>query len=83
MALVSRPSTTRNNPLSDPQAARITSVGFDRFTDPNGAIVSSRLGDSVAVGRVTLFSELSANTAIHDFAKSYSLKGVGGLRLAF
>ncbi|MBB4839230.1 fibronectin-binding autotransporter adhesin [Sphingomonas kyeonggiensis] len=117
-----------------------STVGFDRFTDPNGATISSRLGDSlktrwgisldrqdarshiygvvnlsyewldgtvtevsgtpiarsnerlwselglggsVAVGRVTLFSELSANTAIHDFAKSYSLKGVGGLRLAF
>jgi fibronectin-binding autotransporter adhesin len=117
-----------------------STVGFDRFTDPNGAEVSSRLGDSlktrwgisldrqdngshvygvvnlsyewldgtvtqvsgtpiarsnerlwgelglggtVQFGRVSLFSQISAETAIHDFGKSYSLKGTGGLRLAF
>ena len=118
-----------------------STTGFDSFTDPNGAVVSSRLGDSlktrwgisldrqddrshvygvanlsyewldgtvtevsgtpiarsnerlwgelgmggsILLGkRVTLFSELSVNTAIHDFGKSYGLKGVGGLRLAF
>lgn len=116
-------------------------VGFDRFTDPNDAVVSSRLGDSlktrwgialdrgdarsrlygvvnlsyewldgtitdvsgtpiarenhrlwgeiglggsVLLGdRVTLYTEVSANTAINDFANSYSLKGAAGLRLAF
>ncbi len=118
-----------------------STVGFDSFTDPNGAEVSSRLGDSlktrwgisldrqdgtshvygvvnlsyewldgtvtevsgtpiarsndrlwgelglggsVMLGeRVTLFSQLSAETAIRDFGNSYSVKGVGGLRLAF
>ena len=118
-----------------------STVGFDRFTDPNGAVVSSRLGDSlktrwgisldrqdevshvygvvnlsyewldgtvtevsgtpiarsndrlwgelglggsVLLGdRLTLFSQVTANTAINDFGKSYGLKGVGGLRLAF
>ncbi|HWU94650.1 MAG TPA: autotransporter outer membrane beta-barrel domain-containing protein, partial [Sphingomonas sp.] len=117
-----------------------STVGFDRFTDPNGAEVSSRLGDSlktrwgisldrqdngshiygvvnlsyewldgtitdvsgtpiarsnarlwgelglggsVQLGRVTLYSQVSADTAIHDFGKSYSLKGTSGLRLAF
>ena len=116
-------------------------VTFDRFTDPNGAVVSSQLGDSlktrwglsldhqdnrshlygvanlsyewldgtvtdvsgtpiarenhrlwgelgaggsVLLGdRLTLYTEASANTAIDDFGKSYSLKGVAGLRLAF
>jgi len=117
-----------------------STVGFDRFTDPNGAEVSSRLGDSlktrwgisldrqdagshlyavanlsyewldgtvtqvsgtpiargnerlwgelglggsVQLGRVTLYSQVSADTALRDFGKSYSLKGTGGLRLAF
>ena len=118
-----------------------STVGFDRFTDPNDAVVSSKLGDSLktrwgialdrqddrshlyAVGnlsyewldgtvtdvsgtpiarandrlwgelglggsvtlgdRLTLYSEASANTAINDFGKSYSLKGTAGLRLAF
>jgi len=117
-----------------------STVGFDRFTDPNGAEVSSRLGDSlktrwgisldrqdagshlygvvnlsyewldgtvtqvsgtpiarsnerlwgelglggsVQLGRITLYSQVSADTALRDFGKSYSLKGTGGLRLAF
>ena len=116
-------------------------VGFDRFTDPNDATVSSgrggslksrwglsvdrqdarsyvygvanlsyewldgmvtdvsgtpirrenhRLWGELGVGgsalignRVTLFTEASANTAINDFGKSYSVKGTAGLRLAF
>ncbi|MBB4098719.1 autotransporter outer membrane beta-barrel domain-containing protein [Sphingomonas kyeonggiensis] len=117
-----------------------STIGFDRFTDPNGAEVSSRLGDSlktrwgisldrqdagshlygvvnlsyewldgtvtqvsgtpiarsnerlwgelglggsVQLGRITLYSQVSADTALRDFGKSYSLKGTGGLRLAF
>ena len=118
-----------------------STVGFDAFTDPNGAAVSSQLGDSLktrwglsidrqdakshlygvanlsyewldgtvtdvsgtpiarenhrlwgelGVGgsvllgdRLTLYTEASANTAVNDFGKSYSLKGVAGLRLAF
>ena len=118
-----------------------STVGFDRFTDPNDAVVSSKLGDSlktrwgisldrqddrshlyavanlsyewldgtvtdvsgtpvarandrlwgelglggsVTLGaRLTLYSEASANTAINDFGKSYSLKGTAGLRLVF
>jgi fibronectin-binding autotransporter adhesin len=118
-----------------------STVGFDRFTDPNGATVSSKLGDSLktrwgvaldrqdakrhlygvanlsyewldgtvtdvsgtpiarqnhrlwgelGVGgslllgdRLTLYTEASANTAVNDFGKSYSLKGTAGLRLAF
>ncbi len=118
-----------------------STVGFDRFTDPNDAQVSSKLGDSlksrwgisldrqdarshlygmanlsyewldgtvtdvsgtplarenhrlwgelglggsVLLGdRLTLYSEASANTAVNDFGKSYSLKGTAGLRLAF
>ncbi|UIJ44831.1 autotransporter-associated beta strand repeat-containing protein [Sphingomonas cannabina] len=116
-------------------------VKFDRFTDPNGALVSSDLGDSLKTrwglsvdrqdarshlygvanlsyewldgtvtdvsgtpiarqnhrlwgelglggslligDRLTLFTETSANTALNDFAKSYSLKAIAGLRLAF
>jgi fibronectin-binding autotransporter adhesin len=118
-----------------------STVKFDRFTDPNGAVVSPQLGDSLKTrwglsldrqdarshlygvanlsyewldgtvtdvsgapiarenhrlwgefgaggsvqlgGRLTLYTELSANTAIDDFGKSYSLKGVAGLRLPF
>ena len=116
-------------------------VGFDRFIDPHGAEVSSRLGDSlktrwglsvdrqdarshlysvvnlsyewldgtitdvsgtpiarenhrlwgeVGLGgsvlladRLTLYTEVSGNTALNDFGESYSLKGTAGLRLAF
>ena len=116
-------------------------VRFDAFTDPNGARVSSDLGDSLKtrwglsvdrqdarshlygvanlsyewldgtvtdvsgtpiarqnhrlwgelglggsllVGdRLTLYTETSANTALRDFGKSYSLKATAGLRLAF
>jgi fibronectin-binding autotransporter adhesin len=118
-----------------------STVGFDRFTDPNGAMVSSKLGDSLKTrwgialdrqdarshlygvanlsyewldgtvtdvsgtpiarenhrlwgelglggslligDRLTLYTEASANTAVNDFGKSYSLKGTAGLRLAF
>jgi fibronectin-binding autotransporter adhesin len=118
-----------------------STVAFDRFVDPAGADVSSRLGDSLKTrwglsldrqdarshlygvanlsyewldgtvtrvsgtpiarendrlwgelglggsvllgNRLTLYSEASANTAVNDFGKSYSLKGVAGLRLAF
>ena len=118
-----------------------STVGFDRFTDPNDAAVSSKLGDSLrtrwglsldrqdarshvyavvnlsyewldgtitdvsgtriarenhrlwgelGVGgslklgsRLTLYSEVSADTAVNDFGKSYSLKGVAGVRMAF
>jgi fibronectin-binding autotransporter adhesin len=118
-----------------------STVGFDRFTDPNDAVVSSKLGDSLktrwgisldrqdarshlyAVGsffyewldgtvadvsgtpitrtndrlwgelgfggsvtlddRLVLYGEASADTALNDFGKSYSLKGVAGLRLTF
>lgn len=125
-----------------PQIQTIYStVGFDRFTDPNDAAVSSKLGDSLKTrwgisldrqdsrshvygvvnlsyewldgtitgvsgtpiarenhrlwgelglggsltlgSRVTLYSEVSADTAINDFGKSYTLKGVAGLRMAF
>jgi fibronectin-binding autotransporter adhesin len=42
------------------------------------------LGGSVTLGNgLMLYSEASANTALHDFGKSYRLKGVAGLRLAF
>jgi len=116
-------------------------AGFDRFTDPNGATVSSKLGDSLKTrwgisldrqdsrshiygvvnlsyewldgtitevsgtpiarenhrlwgelglggslklgSRLTLYSEVSADTAINNFGKSYTLKGVAGLRMAF
>ncbi len=116
-------------------------AGFDRFTDPNGATVASKLGDSLKTrwgisldrqdnrshiygvvdlsyewldgtitevsgtpvarenhrlwgelglggslklgSRLTLYSEVSADTAINDFGKSYMLKGVAGLRMAF
>lgn len=118
-----------------------STVGFDRFADPNDAVVSSRLGDSLKTrwglsldrqdaksrlygvanlsyewldgtvtgvsgtpiarenhrfwgelglggslligDHLTLFTEASANTAVNDFAKSYSLKGTAGLRPAF
>ncbi|KRC81464.1 hypothetical protein ASE13_03470 [Sphingomonas sp. Root241] len=137
----------KRSPIGDtlsvtPQIQMVYStVGFDRFTDPNGADVSSRLGDSlktrwglsldrqdakshlygvanlsyewldgtvtrvsgtpiarenhrlwgelglggsVLLGdRLTLYSEVSGNTAVNDFGKSYSLKGTAGLRLAF
>ncbi|WP_343521387.1 autotransporter outer membrane beta-barrel domain-containing protein, partial [Sphingomonas sp.] len=125
-----------------PQIQTIYStVGFDRFTDPNDAAVSSSLGDSLKTrwgisldrqdtrshvygvvnvsyewldgtitdvsgtpiarenhrlwgelglggslmlgSRVTLYSEVSADTAINDFGKSYTLKGIAGLRMAF
>jgi len=136
----------KRSPLSGklsvtPQIQMVYStVGFDRFTDPNGAEVSSRIGNSLKtrwgisldrqdatsqlygvvnlsyewldgtetqvsgtpivrsnerfwgelglggsaqLGRVTLYSQFSANTALRDFGKSYSLKGIAGLRLAF
>lgn len=118
-----------------------STVGFDRFTDPNDAAVSSKLGDSLKTrwgfsldrqdgrshiygvvnlsyewldgtvtdvsgtpiarenhrlwgelglggsvklgGRLVLYSEVSADTAINDFGDSYALKGVAGLRMAF
>ena len=42
------------------------------------------LGGSLLLGdRLTLYTEASANTAINDFGKSYSLKATAGLRLAF
>jgi len=42
------------------------------------------VGGSVLAGdRVTFYAEASANTALHDFGNSYSLKGTVGLRLAF
>lgn len=118
-----------------------STVGFDRFTDPSDATVSSKLGDSLRTrwglsldrqdarshvyavvnlsyewldgtitdvsgtriarenhrlwgelglggslrlgSRLTLYSEVSADTAVNDFGKSYSLKGVAGVRMAF
>ena len=118
-----------------------STVGFDRFTDPNAAVVSSKLGDSfktrwglsldrqdgnshvyavanlsyewldgtivdvsgtpiarsnhrlwgeLGLGgsatlgeRVTLYGQATANTALQDFGKSYSLRGTVGLRMAF
>jgi fibronectin-binding autotransporter adhesin len=118
-----------------------STVGFDHFTDPHGAQVSSKRGDSLKTrwglsldrqdaksrvygvanltyewldgtvtdvsgtpisrqnhrlwgefgaggsvlfgNRLTFYTEASANTAINDFGKSYTLKGVAGLRLAF
>jgi len=118
-----------------------STVGFDRFTDPNGAAVSSKLGDSLKTrwglsldhqgrrshvygvvnlsyewldgtvtdvsgtpiarenhrlwgelglggslklgSRLTLYSEVSADTAVNDLGKSYTLKGVAGVRMAF
>ncbi|WP_287461111.1 autotransporter outer membrane beta-barrel domain-containing protein [Sphingomonas sp.] len=42
------------------------------------------VGGSALIGnRLTLFGEASANTAINDFGKSYSVKGNAGIRLAF
>ena len=42
------------------------------------------VGGNLLLGnRVPLFTEASANTAINDFGKSYSLKGTAGVRLAF
>ena len=40
-------------------------------------------GSALLGGRVTLYTEASANTALHDFGKSYTLKGTVGLRMAF
>lgn len=41
-------------------------------------------GSSALVGnRVTLFTKASANTAINDFGKSYSVKGAAGIGIAF
>jgi fibronectin-binding autotransporter adhesin len=42
------------------------------------------LGGSVLLAdRLTLYSEVSGNTALNDFGESYSLKATAGLRLAF
>ncbi len=141
-AEVGKRSSIGNTLSVTPQIQMVYStVGFDRFTDPNGAVVSSALGDSlktrwglsldrqdarshlygvanlsyewldgtiadvsgtpiarenhrlwgelglggsVLLGdRLTLYSEVSGNTAVNDFGKSYSLKGTAGLRLAF
>jgi len=137
----------KRTPIGDtlsvtPQIQTIYStVGFDRFTDPNGAAVSSKLGDSLKTrwgisldrqdtrshiygvvnlsyewldgtvtdvsgtpiarenhrlwgelglggslmlgSRLSLYSEVSADTAINNFGKSYTLKGVAGLRMTF
>lgn len=42
------------------------------------------LGGSYSLdGRFTLYTEISANTALKDFGDSYSLKGTVGLRVGF